>query len=134
MSKDIEKKDITFPNIYTVQNDIFKWDYLSELSQLKNDNKSLENSTKLYNLHCINNGFDNVISDMAPNICGNKSIDNENSYNLWMQALTLSKVLGKYNSNLVIKGFQSEEIKQFLDEMRSTFKFVKTHKLSLKHK
>lgn len=113
--------NIEFNNLYTIQNDIFEWDYLSQLSQLKNNNNFPEN------LDCINYGFHNIISDMAPNLTGNKLIDNENSYNLWKQTLTISKMLGRYNSNLVIKGFQSEELKIFLNEMRSSFKFVKTH-------
>ncbi len=121
------KDDIIFSNIHCIQNDIFGWHYLSELKQLKY--KNLENSSAdLYNLKCIEYGFNHIISDMAPNISGLKSVDDDNSYDLWMQSLTLSKILGAYNSNLIIKAFQSEKMKEFIASMREHFKSVKTFK------
>eukprot|EP01084_Bolivina_argentea_P156025 271881_1 len=127
------KDDIAFPNIHHIKNDIFKWDYVSEFKQLKH--KNLENSKQnpdikhnFYNLNCIEYGFDHIISDIAPNISGIKSIDNDNSYDLWIQSLTLSRMLGGINSNLIIKVFQSEKMKEFVSEMRQYYKSVKTFK------
>ena len=37
------KDNSAFCNFVNIQNDIFQWDYLSELAQIKNDNKFLEN-------------------------------------------------------------------------------------------
>ena len=65
---------------------------------------------------------------MAPNLSGIKASDNENSHELWKQSLSLATILGRFNSSLVIKGFQSEEMKAFLAEMRPHYKYVKTFK------
>ena len=127
----IKSKCITFPNIHCIQRDIFEWDYLSELDVLRLQNREFSkqnDGNRLYNLQCIDHGFHHILSDMAPNISGMKALDNERSYELWKQSLLLSTILGRFNSNLVIKGFQSEEMKTFLGEMRAHYKYVKTFK------
>merc|ERR1712228_105919 len=65
---------------------------------------------------------------MAANISGRGVIDEENNYNLWMQSLKLSLILGRYNSNLIVKGFTSEKMKEFIATIKIHYRTVKTFK------
>jgi len=71
---------------------------------------------------------DLVLSDMAPKTCGIKSVDQERSIELCRAAMQVAVSNLKKNGNLVIKAFQSNEIKPFTEELRKHFHDVKIFK------
>jgi 23S rRNA (uridine2552-2'-O)-methyltransferase len=74
------------------------------------------------------NGFNLVISDMAPKTCGIKLVDQERSIELCRAAMQVAVANLKKNGNLVIKVFQSNEVKPFMEELKKHFQDVKIFK------
>ena len=74
------------------------------------------------------NGFDIVISDMAPKTTGIKSVDQLRSIELCDMALEIAQKTLKNNGDLVIKVFQSNHVKAFTDKARKLFSDVKIFK------
>ena len=72
--------------------------------------------------------FDLVISDMAPNISGIKSIDQPKSMYLSELALAFAKQSLKEGGFFLVKVFQGEGFDSFLKEIRTFFKYVKVRK------
>jgi 23S rRNA (uridine2552-2'-O)-methyltransferase len=68
---------------------------------------------------------DVIISDMSPNISGNYSIDQACSVFLCEQALRTVKILLKKNGNFICKIFEGEDLKDFLEKIKSLFIIVK---------
>ena len=69
--------------------------------------------------------FDVIISDAAPNISGNYSIDQAKSVYLAESALNLAVQLLKPNGNLVIKVFEGEDFQQFFLKIKKVFRISK---------
>jgi 23S rRNA (uridine2552-2'-O)-methyltransferase len=68
------------------------------------------------------NHVDVIISDAAPNISGNYSVDQARSIFLAETAFNLcQKILGP-TGNFVVKVFEGEDFKQFYDEIKNSFK------------
>lgn len=78
----------------------------------------------------VESKFDVVISDMAPNTTGIKSVDQARSMNLVEMVFYLLPVLLKTHGNFCIKIFDSHEAQQFIRENKVVFK--KTHLLKPK--
>ncbi len=57
-------------------------------------------------------GFQSVISDMAPRTSGQKFVDQTRSYNLFCRALDLSVALCRHGGNFVGKIFQGEDFEK----------------------
>lgn len=70
---------------------------------------------------------DVVISDMAPDITGNYSMDHARSIYLAQKALEICDICLKQGGNLVVKVFQGEDFKDLLDKMRGAFSFGRAH-------
>jgi 23S rRNA (uridine2552-2'-O)-methyltransferase len=68
------------------------------------------------------------MSDMAPNISGNRAIDQPKSMHLAELALDTARVLLRHNGNLVCKFFQGEGSEAFVAGARSAFERVRTVK------
>jgi 23S rRNA (uridine2552-2'-O)-methyltransferase len=68
---------------------------------------------------------DVIISDMSPNISGNYSVDQACSVFLCEQALKTVKILLKKNGNFICKIFEGEDLKDFLEKIKSLFIIVK---------
>ena len=66
--------------------------------------------------------FDVVVSDMAPNTTGVRSVDQLRSLNLIEQVFYHLDVFLKDGGNFVIKVFDSQEAQMFLKEQRKRFK------------
>ncbi len=66
--------------------------------------------------------FDVVVSDMAPNTTGVRSVDQLRSLNLIEQVFYHLDVFLKDGGNFVIKVFDSHEAQMFLKEQRKRFK------------
>ncbi|MEI6080105.1 MAG: RlmE family RNA methyltransferase, partial [bacterium] len=74
------------------------------------------------------NGFNLVLSDMAPKTCGIKSVDQERSIELCRAAMDVAIANLKKNGSLVIKAFQSNEVKPFTETLKKHFREVKIFK------
>ncbi len=99
------------PNTDFVQGDFTEDAVLQELQDLLGDDK-----------------VDLVMSDLAPNISGNRAIDQPRAMNLAELALDFARqVLGK-RGDFVIKLFQGAGIDPFVADVRSSFATVKVKK------
>jgi 23S rRNA (uridine2552-2'-O)-methyltransferase len=72
--------------------------------------------------------IDLVMSDMAPNISGNRTIDQPRSLALLDEALLFATEVLRPGGALLLKGFQGEGIDAFTRELKRHFKIVKTLK------
>ena len=66
--------------------------------------------------------FDVVLSDMAPNTTGIRSVDQDRSLNLVEKVFEVLPVFLKENGNMVIKVFDSHQAQKFLKENKNMFK------------
>ena len=71
---------------------------------------------------------DLVISDMAPNISGVKSLDQARWLNLAELAFDFAQQYLKQGGNVVIKCFEGEGAKQFRESVKSSFQKVHIRK------
>ena len=71
---------------------------------------------------------DLVMSDMAPNISGNRAMDQPRSMALLDEALLFAREVLKPGGDFLTKAFQGEGIDVFTRELREHFKTVKTIK------
>lgn len=71
---------------------------------------------------------DLVMSDMAPNMSGNMSIDQAGSMYLVELALDMCHQVLKKNGNFVAKVFQGAGFEQYVKDLRSCFNAVKIRK------
>ena len=72
--------------------------------------------------------IDLVMSDMAPNISGNRTIDQPRSLALLDEALMFAREVLRPGGDLLLKAFQGEGIDAFTRELKRHFKIVKTLK------
>jgi 23S rRNA (uridine2552-2'-O)-methyltransferase len=72
--------------------------------------------------------IDLVMSDLAPNISGNRAMDQPRSLALIEAALLFAEEVLKPGGDLLVKGFQGEGIEAFTNELRSRFAAVRTLK------
>ena len=72
--------------------------------------------------------YDVVLSDLAPKTVGIRKIDNEDSFELSMRALEITKKVLVKNGNFVCKIFQSEFFDPFVKEAKKVFRTVKVIK------
>ena len=71
---------------------------------------------------------DLVMSDMAPNISGNRAMDQPRSMALLDEALLFAREVLRPGGDFLVKAFQGEGIDAFTRELRGHFKTVKTVK------
>lgn len=71
---------------------------------------------------------DVVLSDMAPNMSGNQTVDQARSMYLVELALDMCHQVLKPNGSFVVKVFQGEGFDPFLANVRAAFKTVKVRK------
>lgn len=71
---------------------------------------------------------DVVLSDMAPNMSGNKTVDQARSMYLVELALDMCHQVLKANGSFVVKVFQGAGFDPFLADVRAAFKTVKVRK------
>ncbi|USD64780.1 23S rRNA (uridine(2552)-2'-O)-methyltransferase RlmE [Vibrio sp. SCSIO 43136] len=71
---------------------------------------------------------DVVMSDMAPNIAGNNSVDQPRAMYLVELALDMCRQVLAPNGSFVVKVFQGEGFDQYVKECREMFKVVKIRK------
>jgi 23S rRNA (uridine2552-2'-O)-methyltransferase len=71
---------------------------------------------------------DVVMSDMAPNIAGNNSVDQPRAMYLVELALDMCRQVLTPNGSFVVKVFQGEGFDDYVKEVRNLFKVVKIRK------
>jgi 23S rRNA (uridine2552-2'-O)-methyltransferase len=71
---------------------------------------------------------DLVMSDMAPNLSGNRAIDQPRSMALIEEALWFARETLKPGGDFLTKAFQGEGVDAFVRELRQSFETVKTIK------
>jgi len=69
-----------------------------------------------------------VLSDMAPNITGMRSVDQPRAMGLAELALDLAKKVLKPNGTFVCKLFHGEGFDDYIRDVRGSFKTVKVRK------
>ena len=110
--------------------EIFAIDILEmeEVEGVKFIQEDLRNIDQIDQLSGFKNKFNLVISDLAPNLSGISSVDNENI--LELNFLTLEGALSFLDSDgiLIVKTFQNSNLKKFRKEMEKNFKIVQTAK------
>ena len=100
--RDVNKKLFSLKNVTVFQKDIFDVTDLSTLG--------------------VDEPFDTVVSDMAPNTTGVRSVDQLRSLNLIEQVFYHLPVFLKDGGNFVIKVFDGHEAQVFLKSQRKVFK------------
>lgn len=73
------------------------------------------------------NGVDTVICDAAPNLSGNWSLDHARSIDLATSALECAKKILKPNGHFVVKVFHGDMFKDYLEEVKQNFSYVRSH-------
>jgi len=71
---------------------------------------------------------DLVLSDMAPNMSGQRAVDQPRSLLLLEEALLFATEVLRPGGDMLCKGFQGEGIEAFVRELKSRFQTVKTIK------
>jgi 23S rRNA (uridine2552-2'-O)-methyltransferase len=71
-------------------------------------------------------GADVVICDAAPNLTGNWNLDHARSIHLSRTAFNLAKKLLMPGGNFVVKVFQGDMFKKYLDEVKDNFMYVRS--------
>jgi 23S rRNA (uridine2552-2'-O)-methyltransferase len=71
---------------------------------------------------------DLVMSDMAPNISGNRAIDQPRSMALLDEALLFAREVLRPGGDFLVKAFQGEGVDGFTRELKGHFRRVKTLK------
>ena len=104
--KNVKEK---YPSSYFVQGDIFESSTIDKVKDIRKE-------------------FNTIISDLAPNTSGIRSLDHEKSIDLCYRALELSSSLLQYKGNLLIKLFQGEFTKELVDDIKNEFYYVKISK------
>ncbi len=107
--------------------DILPMDALPSVEQIRGD--FTEDDTFRLLLSILENSpVDLVLSDIAPNISGNKAIDQPRSMYLAELALDLARKVLKRGGNFVCKLFQGQGTDAFVTEARKVFERVKVMK------
>jgi len=72
--------------------------------------------------------IDLVLSDMAPNMSGQRAVDQPRSIALLEEALLFATEVLRPGGDLLVKGFQGAGIEELVRELKSRFQTVKTIK------
>ena len=87
-----------------------------------------EDVTSLTSDNFDGNLFDVILSDMAPNTTGTKTIDHHASVRLCQTALGLAATMLKPKGNLVMKVLEGEAYRELLDRVANSFDTAKGFK------
>lgn len=97
------------PNSYFIQGNIFEETTMEKIKE-------------------INDHFNSIISDLAPNTSGIRSLDHQKSVDLCYRALELSSIFLQHKGNLLIKIFEGEYTKELVEDIKREFHYVKVSK------
>lgn len=106
---DLRRTKEQFSNSYFIQGDVFEETTIEKIKEIKEQ-------------------FNSIISDLAPNTSGIRSLDHQNSIDLCYRALEISRIFLQYKGNLLIKIFQGEYTKELVEDIKNEFYYVKISK------
>ena len=87
------------------------------------------NIDEIEEIFLLKSKFNLVISDLAPNLTGIRSVDEENIFELNIITLRAAvNYLCKSNGSFIIKTFQNSMLKKLRIEMENSFDLVQTYK------
>jgi len=107
--------------------DILPMDPISDVGFIQGDFREESVFTALLDM-VGDQRVDLVISDMAPNISGMKSVDQPRAMYLAELALDLARRVLSPGGTLVVKAFEGEGIEEYRRELQRSFKAVVTRK------
>jgi 23S rRNA (uridine2552-2'-O)-methyltransferase len=107
--------------------DLLPMDAIAGVDFLQGDFTDADTVTKLKEM-LGGAEVDLVMSDMAPNITGNRAIDQPRSLLLLEEALLFATEVLKPGGDLLVKAFQGEGIDSFTRDLKRHFATVKTIK------
>jgi 23S rRNA (uridine2552-2'-O)-methyltransferase len=107
--------------------DILPMDRIAGVDFLQGDFREEEVLEALLN-RIGGKNVDLVLSDMAPNMTGNDSIDQAKSIYLLELALDMCKQVLKTNGSFAVKVFMGEGFDEYFHQVKQVFKSVKTRK------
>lgn len=76
----------------------------------------------------LNESFDVIVSDLAPNTSGDHNVDVEKSLEFCERALEIAKTNLKKGGNFVCKIFEGEGTEDFFKKIKNRFEFAKKFK------
>ena len=106
--------------------DLNEMDKIENVIQIKGDFTEEENQLKIIEL--FNTKVDVILSDMAVNTTGNKSVDSIQTSDLFLQAMVFSKQILNNNGKFVSKIFMGSTFNEIIAAAKSNFKEVKVFK------
>ena len=87
------------------------------------------NIDQIEEIYLLKKKFDLVISDLAPNLTGIRTVDEENIFELNILTLEIAaNYLKQGNGSFIIKTFQNSLLKKLRLEMEKSFQLVQTYK------
>jgi 23S rRNA (uridine2552-2'-O)-methyltransferase len=95
-----------------------------KLLKMDVSSEKLEEEIKNY----FKDGIDVIVSDLAPHTSGNKTLDAGRSIDLVQRAFSLADKYMNPGGNVVAKVFQSQDMNQFMKEIKPKFEYIQTHK------
>ena len=91
-------------------------------------NKNIEQINNIPQILKLKGDFNLVISDIAPNLSGIKSVDNENIFDLNKLTVNIALNFLCKGGTLIMKTFQNSFLKTLRKDMELSFKIVQTYK------
>jgi 23S rRNA (uridine2552-2'-O)-methyltransferase len=111
-------------NIYAI--DLLPMDPIKGVMFFQED---IVNIDKIDEISSLKLKFNLVISDLAPNLTGIRSVDEENIFELNIITLkTAINYLSMSSGSFIIKTFQNSLLKKLRTEMEKSFHLVQTYK------
>ena len=117
---------VNFPDTNIIAIDTLDMKPIEKVTFIKDSVENIENIDAVK----TNKGrFDLVISDIAPNLTGINTVDDENILELNLLSVNIAeKYLTDQNAAVVIKTFQNNNLKSLRKHMELFFKIVQTYK------
>ena len=106
--------------------DLLEMDSIVGVSFFQED---IANINSIEEIHSLKQNFDLVISDLAPNLSGIRTVDEENIFELNLLTLEIAvSYLKKDDSSFIMKTFQNSSLKKLRLIMEKSFQLVQTYK------
>ena len=115
-------QELTGENGKVIAVDMKKIDTIKGVIILRGDMTDENSINEILNLTST---ADVVISDMSPNISGQYSMDHARSIHLAYIALNTARKLLTKRGNFLVKVFEGESFKEFVDDVKLSFRYVK---------
>ena len=114
------------PSSHVFAIDLLPMDPIQDVMFFQKDVKEID---EIREISLLKSKFNLVISDLAPNLTGIRSVDEENIFELNITTLnTATNYLDKSSGSFIIKTFQNSLLKELRIKMEKSFHLVQTYK------